>query len=484
VRAGERLRHPLPASLTPPLPAGECQHPPRLVFAEPPAPPEPPYAAGTVLRYRCRPGYTPDGGKSPLVTCNPNSTWSVQPDFCIGKSCAPPHIANGYFEYSTNLQLGATITYKCNLGYRLAGGVTSAKCVLQGNEVSWDADPFCESIPCLPPPAIENGQHSDENRGDFNFGMSVTYSCNQGLALIGEPTIHCTSHDNLNGEWSGPAPECRAVSCRNPEVPNGRRLSGFGTEHTYKDTVTFECNPGHVLSGSSVVTCEADSDWKPPLPTCEPIYCGPAPRFPFAELATAAAERSPAGTELRYRCKPGYTAARGKASVVTCQDDASWSADPDFCTRQQCAPLTIKNGQVIADNFLFETVATFSCHPGYELKESSSVKCVVSGNGVDWDKAPPSCERKLADILCEEPPTINNGIHNGTKGTAFFHGSVVVYKCRDGFTLAGAASVRCEVDRQYQGVWSAPAPECRGDSSYLSLVGIFPLLLAMLIMNI
>lgn len=60
------------------------------------------------------------------------------------------------------------------------------------------------------------------------------------------------------------------VACKNPEVENGRRLSGFGTAHTYKNTVTFECNPGHLLNGSSVVTCEADSTWKPPLPTCDP----------------------------------------------------------------------------------------------------------------------------------------------------------------------------------------------------------------------
>lgn len=60
------------------------------------------------------------------------------------------------------------------------------------------------------------------------------------------------------------------VRCKNPEVKNGRKLSGFGTEYKYKDTVAFECNPGHLLNGSSVVTCEADNTWKPPVPTCDP----------------------------------------------------------------------------------------------------------------------------------------------------------------------------------------------------------------------
>ncbi|NXQ91952.1 CR1L protein, partial [Nyctibius grandis] len=460
---------------------GDCPQPPRFAFAEPPAPLNESYAVGTVLRYRCRPGYTMAGGKSPRVTCLPTSQWSSDPDFCIGKSCGPPDIENGNFDYTTDLLFGATITYTCNIGYRLVGE-SSAQCVLRGGEVSWDNIPHCAIIPCLPPPGIENGQLLNGDR-DFTFGMAVTYSCNKDFSLIGDATIHCTVDGNLEGTWSGPAPECKTVRCKNPEVKNGKRLSGFGTEHTYKHTVTFECNPGHLLRGSSVVTCEADSTWKPPLPTCDPIYCGPAPRFPFAEGEGAVGDSSLAGTVLRYRCKPGYTAASGKSSDVTCLIDATWSADPDFCIRQQCTPLTIANGEVIAENFLFETVVTFTCHPGYELKKSSSAKCVVSGNGVDWDTPSPHCERQLPAVLCEEPPTIDNGMHNGTKGTDFVQGSVVVYKCKDGFTLAGAASVHCEADHQHRGVWSKPTPECKGGANMI-IVGIFPLLLAMLVMNI
>ncbi|XP_009701268.1 PREDICTED: C4b-binding protein alpha chain-like, partial [Cariama cristata] len=278
------------------------------------------------------------------------------------KSCGAPEIMNGEFNDTTNVLFGARITYSCNTGYRLVGKPT-AECVLKDNEVSWDSVPHCAIIPCLPPPVIENGQLSSGD-GDFIFGMAVTYSCNKGFSLIGDETIRCTMDDNFEGIWSGPAPECKVVRCKNPKVKNGRRLSGFGTEHTYRETVVFECNPGHFLNGSSVVTCEADNSWKPPLPTCDPIYCGPAPPFPFAELTSAVGDSSLAGTKLTYRCKPGYTAASGKSTVVTCLNDATWSADPDFCIRQQCTPPTIENGDVIADNFLFETVVTFTCHPG------------------------------------------------------------------------------------------------------------------------
>ncbi|XP_065710378.1 membrane cofactor protein-like [Patagioenas fasciata] len=455
---------------------GVCPPPPRFVFAEPTAPLNESYAVGTNLTYRCRPGYTMV--KSPVVTCLSSSHWLSNPDFCIGKSCGPPNIMNGNFEYTTNLSLGATINITCNVGYRLIGK-PSVQCILGGNEVFWDDIPHCAIIPCLPPPKIENGQLNSGNR-DFTYGMAAIYSCNDGFDLIGKNTIHCTTDDNLNGIWSGPAPECKVVRCENPTVKNGKRLSGFGLEHKYKSTVTFECNPDYFLNGSSVVTCEADNTWKPPLPTCDP-GCGPAPQFPFAELSSAVGDSSPAGTELSYRCKPGYTAAQGKSSVVPCLSNRTWSADPDFCIRQQCARPNIENGDVNADSFPFETVVTFTCRPGYELKVPSA-KCVVSGNGVDWDPASPYCEKRLP-VLCEEPPTIANGTHNGTKGMDFVQGSTVAYKCNHGFTLAGEPFLRCIARDQYQGAWSSPAPECRGGANII-IVGIFPLLLAMLVMNI
>ncbi|NWH68784.1 CR1 protein, partial [Geococcyx californianus] len=93
-----------------------CQQPPRFVFAEPPLPLKDSYDVGTALRYSCRPGYRMAEGKSPVVTCLPSSEWSSDPDFCIGKSCVPPEITNGNFEFTTDLTLGATINYTCDFG--------------------------------------------------------------------------------------------------------------------------------------------------------------------------------------------------------------------------------------------------------------------------------------------------------------------------------------------------------------------------------
>ncbi|NXF12211.1 C4BPA protein, partial [Smithornis capensis] len=454
------------------LSAGDCSQPPRFVFAELITTPQESYPVGTKVTYRCRPGYVRNGDESPVVTCLPNSTWSEKGDFCIGKSCGQPDIKNGNFHTQTNLLLGATITFTCNIGYRLVGP-PSAECVVRNGEVYWDSIPSCELILCLPPPEIKNGQLISGDR-EFTFGMAASYSCNQGFSLIGDATIYCTIGSNLSGTWSGPAPECKEVKCQNPQVKNGKRLSGFGTEHTYKDTVTFECNNGYRMNGSSVVTCEANSTWTPPLPRCDEIRCGPPPHFPFATLVTSVGASSAFGTQLRYRCNPGYKAAPGKSSVLICQSNDTWSAaEPDFCVREYlCSspPPTIANGMhngTEGTGFVYGSVVVYKCKDGFTLVGAASIRCDVDHQyrGV-WSKPAPECKANAPPVghfPCGNPPTIANGMHNGTEGTGFAYGSVVVYKCKHGFTLAGAASLQCIAGDQSQGVWNKPAPECRGD---------------------
>lgn len=247
-------------------------------------------------------------------------------------------------------------------------------------------------ILCPPPPAIKNGQLLSENE-EFAFGMAVRYSCNEGLSLIGEATIFCNSGRNFQGVWSGPAPECKEVKCENPEVINGKKSSGFRSEYMYGDKVSFECNPGYSMKGSSVVTCDANSTWTPPLPICDENCCGRPPEFPFASPTTSVAESYVCGTMVTYRCNQGFEPVPGSSSAVTCQNNTAWSAaNPPSCTRQQCSAPRVEHGNVVgnAKTFPFEGVVTFTCNAPYKLKHSSAT-CVVAGDGVDWDPPPPYC---------------------------------------------------------------------------------------------
>ena len=121
-------------------------------------------------------------------------------------------------------------------------------------------------------------------------------------------------------------------------------------------------------------------------------------------------------------------------------------------------------------DFVHGSVVVYKCKDGFTLAGAASIHCKVDHQyrGV-WSKPTPECKGDVPPVgqfpyvLCGKPPTIDNGMHNGTKGTDFVHGSTVAYKCNDGFTLAGAAFLQCLAGDQNQGVWSKPAPECRGD---------------------
>ncbi|XP_067404732.1 membrane cofactor protein-like isoform X3 [Emydura macquarii macquarii] len=257
--------------------ADSCGGPPKLTSAElqDQFKNQTNFPVGTVVKYTCRPGYMKVPGESPAVSCGSNLEWSPVKEFCQRKSCAHPGDLEHGRVHVTDLLFGSEVTFSCVDGYRLFGA-PSSRCVIDGRSVTWSHEiPFCEAIPCLPPPEIINGKHSGEPNADYTYGSSVTYSCNtvpkgsHPFSLIGEASIYCTSDTNKNGVWNAEAPICKVVKCSNAEVENGRKLSGFGPSYTYQNAIQFECNSGYYLVGSDVIKCQANNLWDPAIPTCE-----------------------------------------------------------------------------------------------------------------------------------------------------------------------------------------------------------------------
>lgn len=141
------------------------------------------------------------------------------------------------------------------------------------------------AIVCGPPAAIPNGQIVG---ADFNWGSSVSYSCNQGYQLSLPTVLTCQG----SGNWSGEKPQCfrkrlsalhplafvrqrfdcnapapfSAVFCGDPGIPaQGRREDrGF----TYLSSVSFSCYPPLVLVGSTRRYCQYDGTWSGTQPSC------------------------------------------------------------------------------------------------------------------------------------------------------------------------------------------------------------------------
>lgn len=59
-------------------------------------------------------------------------------------------------------------------------------------------------------------------------------------------------------------------SCGNPGTPtDGQKI---GQNYQYGDVVTFKCNEGYNLVGSSSRTCKTDNNWNGTQPTCQSMY--------------------------------------------------------------------------------------------------------------------------------------------------------------------------------------------------------------------
>ncbi|XP_058392986.1 zona pellucida sperm-binding protein 3 receptor-like [Diceros bicornis minor] len=188
----------------------------------------------------------------------------------LEKRCrSPGDLTNGKVEVKTDFLFGSTTEFSCSEGYILIGS-TSSHCDIQDKEVDWsDPLPVCVIATCEPPPAISNGKHSGDDEDSYIYGSSVTYSCDPDFSMIGKASISCTVENKTIGVWRPSPPTCKNIVCRQPQVPNGIFVSGFGPLYSYKDAIVFDCKKGYILKGSSLIHCEADNNWDPPPPICE-----------------------------------------------------------------------------------------------------------------------------------------------------------------------------------------------------------------------
>ncbi|NWW24676.1 C4BPA protein, partial [Falcunculus frontatus] len=365
------------------------------------------FPVGSQVSFVCRPGYVRVPGMPLTRTCGADLQWSPTGVFCTERKCKyPGDLPNGYFDV-TDLTFGSKLTFSCNEGYRLLGN-KEISCVIKNAGVDWSgALPYCEIIPCRPPPNIANGNY--EERASYVYQSSVTYRCQDPFSLIGSATIHCTSDAHFNGVWSGPPPECRVVKCEDPRVENARKISGFGPSYSYKNSVVFECDRGYFMVGERAIVCEENNTWVPPKPACEKItedVC-PAPKIPNGVLAPARPAYGK-GESVQIRCNAGCSFPDGSAEVtVTCQEQSSWGAlpqcaCPDSTPEGSGSTPVISYGRVTAGqkpSYSVGDFITIECYTGYTLHGEARIQYI--GNN-QWEPAVPTCHLSFFILILPE----------------------------------------------------------------------------------
>ncbi|XP_064425218.1 membrane cofactor protein isoform X2 [Latimeria chalumnae] len=252
------------------------------------------YPVGTKVSYSCNKGYVRQSLKGNTATCLQDSTWTIPTLICARKDCGlPGSPQDGSVTLDPDSKFGSHARYACNKGYNLLGRSARA-CQVDG----WDYQvPSCEIVTCLEPPKIVNGEAN--YAGDSKYGASVTYRCSEGF-LIGRNNIVCTE----TGDWSLPVPVCKEVKCDSPSVKNGKKTSGYGPSYVYRNSITFECDPGYKLNGSRIIVCEENSTWVPSPPTCGIELTTAVPSVTKTSVKWTGASSTPIPTAYRTSIKP------------------------------------------------------------------------------------------------------------------------------------------------------------------------------------
>ena len=228
-----------------------------------------------------------------------------------------------------------------------------------------------------------------------------------------------------------------------------------------------------------------------------------------------------------YRCNRGFGIAPNSGNVQrTCQSNNQWSGSPPTCVGRQslyivitfvpshstfgsdlpvyqtisllctvyCPVLpTLANGQITYSSGSstvrpIDTVATYSCNPGFALNSGNVQRTCQSNN--QWSGSPPTCVGRqslyivitfvpshstfgsdlpvyqtislLCTVYCPVLPTLANGRITYSSGSSDVRpvGTVATHRCNPGFALnSGNEQRTCQSNSS----WNGSQPTCVGN---------------------
>ncbi|XP_015755037.1 PREDICTED: sushi, von Willebrand factor type A, EGF and pentraxin domain-containing protein 1-like isoform X6 [Acropora digitifera] len=439
-----------------------------------------------IMHLICDEGFILRG--SSQVKCQTDGNWNNTSSFCDAKDCgqvAVPYNGSIIGNYTT---FPNKVSFNCDEGYILHGSV-ERRCEANG---SWSGiQTTCEARDCGPLPIPRNGSSVGNNT---TFPNSIVFDCDDGFILLGSNIRNCQA----NGTWSGNQAFCEAKDCGSLSVPLNGSITG--NETTFPNEVSFSCDEGFVLSGSTVRRCEAEGSWSGNQTRCEAVNCGPlpAPRngsssgnstvFPNSVLfdcdpgfqlkgsfsrmcqangiwsglpaicvardcgplaiprnGSSIGNRTTFPNEIAFVCDDGFILVG--SAVRVCRENGTWSGNQTFCKAVDCGPLLDPtNGSSSGESTLFPNSVLFNCDSGFLLRGSSLRMCQPNGT---WSGLQANC----VAVDCGQPQTLRNGSIVGVN-TVF--PSVMYLSCHEGFLLRGASQIQCEAN----GSWSKNSSFC------------------------
>jgi len=348
---------------------------------------------------------TGNWSKTTATKCSPNSCLNLTP---LEHGTAPSLAGKTY----------DVVQFACNSGWVLAGTYKMA-CQPSG---LWfpEQPPVCEPLACIPMLAPANGNVTMGGMGTTS--SVIMFACNQGWTAVGSTNATCQS----DGSWTM-APTCRANSCGTvSDVPNGTAspLEGFTL-----DTVTYTCNQGYTLSGSSRRVCNIDG-WNNPAANCVADACPSLSSISNGFLSSTVTVF--VTDSVTYTCNSGYNLFG--TATTQCMADKTWSSTAPNCVLFNCASLAeVLHGTLSVSGQTANSII-YSCDNGFTINGPSTTTCLDTGL---WTSVSTTCDA----ILCLSSPRVPaNGVVSTMVGRT---GDSLAYTCNQGYRNDGAATATC-----------------------------------------
>ncbi|NXP08626.1 F13B factor, partial [Thinocorus orbignyianus] len=400
------------------------------------------------LQYKCNPGYhTPTGGTEDTVQCRPEG-WSPQPS-CTKKieSCQVPSLHHGsYFTAQQELGLNETLRYKCEEGYRTAGGNTTeeAVCLAHG----WSLTPNCTRITCSSLSAIAHGSFYPVKK-IYEEGDVVHFFCEESYSVSESDLIQC-----YHFGWYPSPPACEDVKnkCPPPPLPPHAHVTAVRRTYRNGDKVHIRCQSAFEIRGSEEIRCEKGKWTSPPI-------CIGTVGEQESEAPASLEEQAAVWASKTYHSE-------GMSSLILLPMLSNYlSPYLVLAMQQNCtSPPVIKNGGVLGPlltSYRNGSSVEYGCQRYHSLDGPSTVYC-KQGN---WTEQP----------TCLEPCTLNVSDMNSNnielkwrqEELIFLHGDLVEFECKQGYsflqtTIASPGRTQCNHGRlKYpECIMQAPTEKC------------------------
>ena len=423
-----------------------------------------PHTLGDSAQFQCDRGHVLVQ-TSPLI-CGAAGQWSGDPPVCIPELCVGPgFVAGGKLmigawahqplsersieilrkhislrtEAMADLQgsvlypVGSELITECKSGYKLEGDSIN---VCQEEDTWRTSFARCAEVFC---PSIENIDHGKIRVEGFKFGQSVHYECEMGYSIIGDYSRTCREE----GSWSGSRPACQPVMCPEPaSILHGSVSPDHSLE--YGSVLTYECDTGYQLVGSSERVCGAAGSWSGQVPLCvNTNQTCLVPQLISSGYVTYDGNLE-VGSRAWYDCHQQYELVGSEER--TCLE-SGWSSGTPTCQPQSCLPLTsLMRGSVLGTDYSLGSSIQFQCEPGSKLEGATVITCTES---LTWNHPPPVC----VPVTCPPPPVLEHGT---VRGSARRYGDSISHQCSRGLTLLGSRVRICTG----AGEWSGLPPVC------------------------